>query len=194
MPPPPTPPPAVMLPCAVIEQLQRASQPGRQAGEARRGERAESSKRQPPSPPSPPPLTPWPPRHPAQSASSMPRALLTLPSRVGGGKGADTQHTGESRGPEAVVRMLVSVISVKIELCPIFASRSWTGGAPPWLPGWFRSSCRNAARAASSGLLSPVSDADRRHRGSKAIFPLPCSVLPGTPVYTHRPAGGAPGK
>lgn len=47
------PPPAVMLPCAVIEQLQRARQ-------ARRGEWAESSKRQPPSPP---PLTPRPYTH-----------------------------------------------------------------------------------------------------------------------------------
>lgn len=79
--PPPPPPPAVMLPCAVIEQLQRARQ-------ARRGKRAESSKRQPPSPPSPPPpLPPRPPRHRAQSASSMPRPLLTLPSRVRGGGG-----------------------------------------------------------------------------------------------------------
>lgn len=84
-----------MLPCAVIEQLQRARQ-------ARPDKRAESSKRQTPSPPSPPPLTPRPPRHRAQSASSMPRALLTLPSRVRRGGGGRRGNRGTRSGSDGL--------------------------------------------------------------------------------------------
>lgn len=103
---PSSPPPAVMLPCAVIEQLQRARQ-------ARRGEQAESSKRQPPSPP---PLTPRPLTHkhnlpcPCTTRSSSPSPSLP-PLHV-------KSHKSEWR------RGMVSLLHLHIQFC--FLNIAWT--------------------------------------------------------------------